>query len=54
MNKVTLSVVALAAVGAPVQMQAASAEEIAAAKQKAFDEVGQLNNAAVNLVNTAA
>lgn len=52
MNKVTLSVVALAAVGAPVQMQAASADEIAAAKQKAFDEVSQLNSAAVNLVNT--
>ena len=50
MNKVTLSVVALAAIGAPVQAQAADQTE-AEKLQATYDEVCGLLNTAINEVN---
>ena len=50
MNKVTLSVVALAAIGAPVQSQAADQTE-AEKLQATYDEVCGILNTAINEVN---
>lgn len=50
MNKVTLSVVALAAIGAPVQSQAAEQTE-AEKLQATYDEVCGILNTAINEVN---
>ena len=50
MNKVTLSVVALAAIGAPVQSQAADQKE-AEKLQATYDEVCGILNTAINEVN---
>ena len=50
MNKVTLSVVALAAIGAPVQSQAADQTE-AKKLQATYDEVCGILNTAINEVN---